>query len=599
MKAHWISLLLGVATSLPAQTTIPFQRDPSGLRPAPANPDPAVALYQGPFYPVENEAAVYRTRMATLTELQTTPEFLDPEAILTGFDCTATGGNLGSISSIQPVYLVHGQRKAGNIIGAKGGGSTLIAARDGYAVAKLEVWIRPALSRGASSFIPGGAGDGEIPLVAGLRATFAKIEPGGTLSATDEYTGTVVGEQMGRMLVLDTMRLPACGTCAAYTAKPSAISLLVSANMVARVRPAMVPAALAQRGPVAMQPGMAPASQPGFPATVPGEAPGFPPVAGVVPPAFDPRMNELNTRVGASFAFVQGEGGAGSAFVCMMQGKRMLFTNQHVIRENPALKFTLLNQTQVKLGAARAAVGHDLMVFDIADPLPALEADIDFAANVQVGDEVLVVGNTEGQGVIKPLPGQVVGIGPNLVEISSQFMPGNSGSPILHVKSGRVIGIATYAIIRSVDSLTGARNPSVRRFGFRLDSVQQWQPVNWQLYQAEAAATTKVSQFSTALVALLRDLKSGQFLPSKHTDTRLKPAMSFLQPLMAGGNKNKADIARAMQNFMGELKNVSLRDVEALKPQLRYDFFQRELGEEIKFRTELSKALGDAVNARR
>jgi hypothetical protein len=362
----------------------------------------------------------------------------------------------------------------------------------------------------------------------------------------------------------------------------------------------VVSLAQAQFPPPATEAGAAPARILSA-AELQGGVPGLPasgPDSGA-DPLLGARINELSAKAGNSFAFVEGQGGAGSAFVCAYQGKRMLLTNQHVIHDNPGLRFTLLNQAQVKVGAARAAVGHDLMAFDITDAIPALEADLDFATSVAMGDDVLVIGNTEGERVIKPLPGKVVGFGPNLLEISSQFMPGNSGSPIIHVKTGRVIGIATYAIVRSVDSLTGAQNPSVRRFGYRLDSVQQWQPVNWQLYQAEAAATSKAQSFSGALIGLLRDMRTPRFDPSKHTESRLKPALGFLQPLMVRGYTNQADVARALQNFLGELKNVSQRDVQALRTQLRYDFFQREIAGEAKFRAELAKALGEAINARR
>ncbi len=33
-----------------------------------------------------------------------------------------------------------------------------------------------------------------------------------------------------------------------------------------------------------------------------------------------------------------------------------------------------------------------------------------------------------------------------LVEVDAKFVEGNSGSPIIHVKTGKVIGIATFAL---------------------------------------------------------------------------------------------------------------------------------------------------------
>ena len=49
----------------------------------------------------------------------------------------------------------------------------------------------------------------------------------------------------------------------------------------------------------------------------------------------------------------------------------------------------------------------------------------------------------------------------------------------------------------------------------------------------------------------------------------------------------------------GELRNATHRDVDDLRARLRYDFFQRELAEEAKFRTDLYKGLGDAMKSLR
>lgn len=312
--------------------------------------------------------------------------------------------------------------------------------------------------------------------------------------------------------------------------------------------------------------------------------------------ADDPVVGALAARASRSFAFVEGKAGRGSAFVCRYQGKQMLLTNQHVMRENPDAKFTQLNGTRLKLGAPSAAVGHDIFGFELADELPALDLEMDFSDEVRMGDDVLVIGNTEGAGVVKALLGKVAGIGPQLVEVTSAFMPGNSGSPIVHVKTGRVIGIATYAIVHNANSLTGEKEQNVRRFGYRVDSVQAWQPVVLADYQAESQATTKVHAFSNSLLSLLRAVRNHRTDLMDQADPRLQAAITFLRPLTESkANHSRTDVERALKNFVGELKNVTLQDVEALRPTLRYDFFQREIAEENQFRTELANALTEAL----
>jgi|GEM_PF-1961150 len=316
--------------------------------------------------------------------------------------------------------------------------------------------------------------------------------------------------------------------------------------------------------------------------------------------ADDPIVAALAARASRSFAFVEGQSGRGSAFVCHYQGKRMLLTNQHVVRENPELKFTQLNGTRLKLGAPSAAVGHDIFGFELADEFPALDLEMDVSNEVRMGDDVLVIGNTEGAGVVKALLGKVAGIGPQLVEVTSAFLPGNSGSPIIHMKTGRVIGIATYAIVRNANSLTGEKEQSVRRFGYRVDSVQAWQPVVLADYQAESQATTKVHAFSNSLLSLLRAVRNHRTDLMDQADPRLQAAIAFLRPLTESkANHSRGDVERAMKNFVGELKNVTLQDVEALRPTLRYDFFQREIAEENQFRTELANSLTEALKGGR
>ena len=96
-------------------------------------------------------------------------------------------------------------------------------------------------------------------------------------------------------------------------------------------------------------------------------------------------------------------------------------------------------------------------------------------ANVAVGDEVWVLGNAEGAHVVTPIAGKLVGIGPNLVEVDAPFVPGNSGSPIIHKRTGKVIGVATYVIQRAADAAPGLSLPTaVRRFGYRV-------VINWPL----------------------------------------------------------------------------------------------------------------------
>jgi len=98
---------------------------------------------------------------------------------------------------------------------------------------------------------------------------------------------------------------------------------------------------------------------------------------------------------------------------------------------------------------------------------------------LHLGVAVSAYGDSLGDGVIVEVKGEFQGIGPEVIEVSAPFVPGNSGGPVIDSKTGKVIGVSTYGrIIRqSDDALTGSRfaargyKPAVRRFATRIDNL--------------------------------------------------------------------------------------------------------------------------------
>jgi hypothetical protein len=301
-----------------------------------------------------------------------------------------------------------------------------------------------------------------------------------------------------------------------------------------------------------------------------------------------------------SLVFVEDESGAGSGFVATLGGKPFVFTNQHVVAGHPGVRFTLLDRSPIKVAGASAAVAHDVMIFAADAGAKALEVMTEVERNAAIGDEVAVLGNPEGARVIKPLVGKLVGIGPNLVEVTAEFVPGNSGSPIIHLKSGKVIGIATYAVIRELDALSGRRQPQIRRFGFRLDSVKQWQPVAWPAYNEEFVQMEKIQSRTQDLAALLRDMsRNGTISAERHQNPALKaPIERFVQTTSRNGI-SVPDRARAVQDLLASLRSACQSDVEQARPRIRYDFFQSSLRQEQEVRTQFHKVFDEILKAQR
>jgi hypothetical protein len=252
----------------------------------------------------------------------------------------------------------------------------------------------------------------------------------------------------------------------------------------------------------------------------------------------------------------------------------------------------------LKLGAAFAAAGHDEMRFATDPSTLPLEAGIQIETFARIGDEVAVLGNSEGSRVITPLRGKLIGIGPDRIEVDAQFVPGNSGSPIIHVPSGKVIGIATYLIRRRYTDLVDKKEPAIRRFGYRLDSVKQWQPVQWTLYQQEHAELGKVVNLTADFARLLDDIaKDGKLDTNQHLNAGLGRIVGELDRSMGKQSMSLPDRQRVFQHFVSSLRLATQSDITAARTRLRYDYFIRQLNEEAAMRDEFYKIFDRTAKA--
>ena len=157
---------------------------------------------------------------------------------------------------------------------------------------------------------------------------------------------------------------------------------------------------------------------------------------------------------------------AGSGFIVRDGGRPYLFTNAHVVKSGAVMAYRL-DGTRLALGPRDDAIGRDMVRFALDVAMPAF----DLAGGVpDIGDPVVVLGNSDGRGVVTEIRGKVIGVGPREIEVDAAFVVGNSGSPVLD-RNGRVIGIATYLRdCRNDDdwSKTNTRFNGIRRFALRL-----------------------------------------------------------------------------------------------------------------------------------
>lgn len=196
---------------------------------------------------------------------------------------------------------------------------------------------------------------------------------------------------------------------------------------------------------------------------------------------FDPRC----------LIFIKTDKGSGSGFVTVVDGRAYIYTNAHVICGQPGAFTSKI--VSVKTGSGRSfPVPYEIELSETHDPSSpngledvarfkvALKDDdvaYELASkeeSLQVGSKITAFGNSLGGDVLTQLEGQVVGLGADRIEISSDIVPGNSGGPVVDGQN-RVVGISTYLASGNRDIwASGTRFSQVRRFAVRPEQVAKW-----------------------------------------------------------------------------------------------------------------------------
>jgi serine protease Do len=202
----------------------------------------------------------------------------------------------------------------------------------------------------------------------------------------------------------------------------------------------------------------------------------------------------------------------------------LIVTNNHVVAGAKNVTVTLDGGQTYSARTVRTDPVNDLAVIDIG--LSNLQAaKIGDSASVSVGDKVIALGNTFGEG-IKATSGVisavnftlVIDAGETLYNILQTTAPisfGNSGGPLVNM-NGEVIGITSAGeVTRSGNTLvgyaitTGVAGPVLEQLvqkgsvvrpwlGVTTSSVDQFQCMGYQLESTEGALITKIAAGSPA-----------------------------------------------------------------------------------------------------
>jgi hypothetical protein len=291
-----------------------------------------------------------------------------------------------------------------------------------------------------------------------------------------------------------------------------------------------------------------------------------------------------------NLVFIKGKTASGSGFIANSKGKKTLITNTHVMAGIKGATFELLDRTPVRVGSASAAMGHDLVAFVVTEGGTGIPTADSVDTEAKIGDAVVVLGNALGGGVVNTIQGELTGIGPDRIEVSAPFEMGNSGSPIIHLASGKVIGVATYA--KQETLLSGAER--LRRFGYRLDSVKGWQLIEWNRFYAESDATSGILKTTLELNEIFSDFEGAT---TRNSFRRFEtPAIRNALDIYGRSiERSPRERNNAAVKLLGSLKDTCKSDITTAKARFTYDYFRRELDRYEVMRGEYVKVVDRAL----
>jgi serine protease Do len=315
--------------------------------------------------------------------------------------------------------------------------------------------------------------------------------------------------------------------------------------------------------------------------------------------------------------FVEGEKSKGSGFLVARDGSLWLYTAAHVLTGGKDL--TMRNSDGAKLtglGKCEIAEDCDLARIEVSVK-PELALSVVKPRSVEIGQDIVAVGNSGGAGVLPLLNGKINALGPKDIEVTAEVIAGNSGGPVMLVETGEVIGVVCRAETGRTDVWSADTNFSkVRRFATRIDRQIPWRATSLESLQTE---NQRIATFDsrTRLVFAMAALEPGQnglrldmqigggkgqtvmaiFMQHKN----LAPVQRLIQMNKQLSEKalrsSERDLRKRFAGFYRDLLNVVANDTADFRP-VDFSFVNRKEAElSIKWRKEANQLLTAAANA--
>jgi S1-C subfamily serine protease len=342
----------------------------------------------------------------------------------------------------------------------------------------------------------------------------------------------------------------------------------------------------------------------------------LPPSAPATP---TPTAGKLTEDQARAVVLITGDNAEGTGFMIKTPDGPAIVTNIHVIANNPNLKITTNTGALVTVLSEKGASDRDLALLAIKDAgYNYLDVCTDISQTVQPGDEVITPGNSQGGEVMLNTPGKVLGIGPERIEFDNPIYHGNSGGPVFHTKSGKVLGVVTEAMKvemtndldkASFASRNSAISGAMRYFGLRLDTVSEWVPIDSRAFQIETAFLDQFHEQSRRLDSYLNrptnnqsENPNGGNTSSGSDDSKLYQNDEKIMKACDSYNQQSsgADTAQQIESLRGllfDLQSIADLNVTQIENANNFYSFDRERArDELAYRKALKAELDDIGN---
>lgn len=165
-------------------------------------------------------------------------------------------------------------------------------------------------------------------------------------------------------------------------------------------------------------------------------------------------MRELIARMRSAIGFVRAGSSAGTGF--LVQGTNHVITCYHVVQRAKLEEVSVaFEHKQLRPESVQPYAQYDLVILLLPqDELPKGGLEIGKFTEVEPGDDLLILGFPAGEQVLTAIRGFTsakVRFTLEAVKLDAAVVKGMSGSPCIHVSSGKVIGVVSAQVpVRSV-----------------------------------------------------------------------------------------------------------------------------------------------------